>query len=192
MKFFRRRLPHVDIPGAPVFLTWRLFGSLPAGRAFHREYLSSGKVFVTWDSVLDTARNGPLYLRQPEVATIVNDQLANAQTNGICAVHAHVIMPNHVHLLCTPQSSLSEVVRRVKGPTAYEANKILGRSGKFWQDEYFDRLVRNPAEFARIKRYIEWNPVKAGLASSPEEFPWSSATEGGWLEPAQGLSPASD
>ena len=45
----------------------------------------------------------------------------------------------------------------------------------FWQDEYFDRLVRNQGEFDRIRRYIEWNPVKAGFAMSPEEFPWSSA-----------------
>jgi hypothetical protein len=55
----------------------------------------------------------------------------------------------------------------------------LARTGKpFWQEEYFDRLVRNDAEFAKIRRYIEWNPVVAALAAQPEEFPWSSAFAG--------------
>jgi REP element-mobilizing transposase RayT len=68
------------------------------------------------------------------------------------------------------------LIRRIKGPTALEANRILGRTGKtFWQDEYFDRLVRSERERDRIKTYVEWNPVKAGLAATPEAFPWSSA-----------------
>jgi hypothetical protein len=60
--------------------------------------------------------------------------------------------------------------------TAREANRILGRTGQpFWQDESYDRLIRNEKEFERTLRYIETNPVKAGLAATPEEFPWSSA-----------------
>jgi hypothetical protein len=53
---------------------------------------------------------------------------------------------------------------------------MLGLTGQaFWQDESYDRLVRNDSEFERIAHYIEMNPVKAGLAAVPEEFPWSSA-----------------
>ena len=53
---------------------------------------------------------------------------------------------------------------------------MLGLTGRpFWQDESFDRLVRNDTEFERIVEYIERNPVMAGLAATPEEFPWSSA-----------------
>ena len=53
---------------------------------------------------------------------------------------------------------------------------MLGHTGQpFWQDESYDRLVRDEAEFQRITRYIEMNPVKAGLAAKPEDFPWSSA-----------------
>jgi REP element-mobilizing transposase RayT len=53
---------------------------------------------------------------------------------------------------------------------------MLGLAGQpFWQDESYDRAVRNEAEFQRIVRYIEWNPVKAGLVTTPEAFPWSSA-----------------
>jgi hypothetical protein len=63
------------------------------------------------------------------------------------------------------------------GPfTAREGNRILGLTGPpFWQDESYDRLVRDSREFARIARYIEMNPVQAGLAAQPEQFLWSSA-----------------
>ena len=54
---------------------------------------------------------------------------------------------------------------------------MLGLTGQpFWQDESYDRLVRNDTEFDGIVHYIERNPVTAGLAATPEEFPWSSAT----------------
>jgi hypothetical protein len=59
---------------------------------------------------------------------------------------------------------------------AFQPNRLLDRTGQvFWQEEYFDRIVRNDRQFPQIKRYIEGNPVTAGLAASPEEFPWSSA-----------------
>jgi REP element-mobilizing transposase RayT len=88
-------------------------------------------------------------------------------------------MPNHVHVLWTPAVSLPELIRSVKGPTARSANQLLGRAGKpFWQEEYFDRIVRTEDEFSQIRRYIEWNPVKAALVSNPEDFPWSSAFAG--------------
>jgi REP element-mobilizing transposase RayT len=88
-------------------------------------------------------------------------------------------MPNHVHVLWTPQVSLSNLIRQAKGPTALYANRSLGRTGKpFWQEEYFDRLVRTETELGRVRRYIEWNPVTAALAENPEEFPWSSAYAG--------------
>ena len=175
MQEHRRRLPHWDAAGVPVFVTWRLHGSLPAERVFHKEHLSSGEVFVAWDRLLDAGSSGPLYLRQPEIACIVLDQLHKLAAEELCALHAFVVMPNHVHALWTPQISLPELMRRIKGPTAYQANRLLGRSAAFWQQEYFDRMVRNREEFNSIQRYIEWNPVKAGLAGAPEDFPYSSA-----------------
>src|SRR5262245_2233204 len=55
-------------------------------------------------------------------------------------------------------------------------NRMLGLTGQpFWPDESYDRQVRNDAEFERICNYIETNPVKAGLAATPEEFQWPSA-----------------
>jgi len=91
-------------------------------------------------------------------------------------LHAWVIMPNHVHLLITPWVPVSKLLQSLKRFTATEANRILGRSGQpFWQAESYDRLVRNEQEFQRIARYIEMNPVKAGLVAIADQFPWSSA-----------------
>jgi hypothetical protein len=85
-------------------------------------------------------------------------------------------MPNHVHLLMTPLVEVSKVMQSLKRFTAREGNRILSLTGQpFWQDESYDRLVRNQIEFARRAHYIEMNPVNAGLASAPEDFRWSSA-----------------
>ena len=91
-------------------------------------------------------------------------------------LHAFVVMPNHVHLLMTPLVAASQAMQSLKRFTAREGNRILGLTGQpFWQDESYDRLVRNATEFERIWHYIEMNPVQAGLAATPGEFQWSSA-----------------
>jgi type I restriction enzyme R subunit/putative DNA methylase len=90
---------------------------------------------------------------------------------------AYVVMPNHVHLLVRPLVSPDRLLRSLKGSTARAANLLLGRTGEpFWQKESYDHWVRDHAEFLRIRGYIEANPVKAGLVSRPEDFPWSSAS----------------
>jgi REP element-mobilizing transposase RayT len=87
-------------------------------------------------------------------------------------------MPNHVHLLFTPHTNVSSLLCSLKGYSARQANRFLGCTGQpFWQDESYDHLVRGGEEFRRIERYILNNPVKAGLAASAGEYPWSSATE---------------
>lgn len=86
-------------------------------------------------------------------------------------------MPNHVHLLIAPRIPIRRITNGLKGVTARDANRILGRTGRpFWQDESFDHWVRTPAEFNRIRVYIESNPVSAGLADRPEDWLWSSAS----------------
>jgi len=73
-------------------------------------------------------------------------------------------MPNHVHLLVTPQVVATRWLGPLKGFTAYQANQLLGLRGRpFWQDESYDHLVRSDAEFQRIQAYIVCNPVRAGL-----------------------------
>ena len=91
---------------------------------------------------------------------------------------AWVIMPNHVHLLCTPSAGhdLAEIMHSLKSYTSNEANKMLGRKGRFWQKEYFDRYLRNGRHFAKVLAYIENNPVKARLCERAEDWPFSSAS----------------
>jgi REP element-mobilizing transposase RayT len=79
-------------------------------------------------------------------------------------------------MLVTPHTGISAIMQSPKRYTARQANLVLARTGQaFWQEESYDRLVRNRNEFERISAYIERNPVTAGLAPSPEEFRWSSA-----------------
>jgi putative DNA methylase len=172
--FHVRRLPHYTAVGQPVFLTWRLHGSLPVNRCFPAE-LTSGKAFVAMDRLLDTARCGPVYLQRPEIATMVADAIRYRDAKEY-ELHAYVVMPNHVHILITPRVDVSRLMQSLKRFTARQGNRMLGLTGQtFWQDESYDRLVRNQSEFDRIAAYIERNPVTAGLAGSPEEFAWSSA-----------------
>jgi REP element-mobilizing transposase RayT len=89
-------------------------------------------------------------------------------------------------MLLTPHMDVSELLRRLKGYSARQINKMLGCTGlPFWQDESYDHLVRSAVEFRRIGNYIINNPVKAGLAGSPEEYRWSSAAVGGSGDPPQ-------
>jgi REP element-mobilizing transposase RayT len=173
--FHTRRLPHYYSIGQPIFITWRLQGSLPANRSFPPG-TTSGQAFVAMDRLLDNARTGPLYLRQPEIANMVVEAIHYHEREQHYQLHSYVVMPNHVHLLMTPLAEVSKVMQSLKRFTAREANRILGLTGNsFWQEESYDRLVRDETEFQRIKNYIEMNPVKCGLAVTPEEFLWSSA-----------------
>jgi putative transposase len=175
--FYRRRLPHLYDTGQPVFLTWRLHGSLPPNRAFPSGKLSSGRAFVALDRLLEEARTGPFYLRQPAVADLVVEAIHhNAQTLGHYVWHAFVVMPNHVHLLITPRVPLAELTKSLKGITSKRANALLGLTGEpFWQEESYDHVVRNGKEFEKIRSYIEENPVRAGLVVQASEYRWSSA-----------------
>ena len=100
---------------------------------------------------------------------------------------ARVVMPNHVHVLIetVPGHPMSAVVQSWKSFTAKEANKLLRRTGVFWQPEYFDRAIRDERHFVSAVQYIHNNPVKAGLASRAEDWPqsramlWNEKTEAG-------------
>jgi len=164
------------VVGQPLFVTFRLHGSLPTNRAFPSENLTSGEAFVAMDRLLDGARSGPMFLKQPDIAQLVVDSIDYGSEIGHYELHAFVIMSNHVHLLLTPHIDVSKLLCSLKRATARRANLVLGHTGQpFWQDESYDHLVRNDQEFRRIQAYIEYNPVKAGLVTRPEEYPWSSA-----------------
>lgn len=168
------RLLHIYPGDSALFLTWRLHGQSPG--SMPPSQLSSGEAFVWMDRRLDAACDGPTYLRSPEIARIVVDSIDRGVVLGHYELGAYVVMANHVHLLIRPRIAPERILKSLKGATARWANRALGRTGEpFWQKESYDHWVRNPGEFNRIRRYIEQNPVKAGLVSNAEEYLWSSA-----------------
>lgn len=150
--------------------------------------MESGAVFVAMDRLLDEARAGPVYLAQPSLADLVVAALHfNGQHLGHYSLHAYAVMPSHVHVLLTPNVPLPMLTKSLKGITAKRANKSLGTTGRpFWHEESFGRDVRNPREFDRIWRYIENNPVRAGLVNDARQFVWSSAGWAARVPPADG------
>ncbi|MGB9454951.1 MAG: transposase [Bryobacteraceae bacterium] len=126
---------------------------------------------------MDKGAFGPVWLRDARVARVVADALLHGESGRhFYQLRAWVIMPNHVHLLLRPRTALPIITRWLKGSTARQANLILGRTGEaFWQDESFDHRVRDEVELERIARYVEYNPVSAGLSANPSDWPWSSA-----------------
>jgi len=175
--FYHRRLPHFHEPERPIFLTWRLHGSLPANRFFPETSVSSGQAFAAMDRLLDEASTGPFFLRQPAIAGMIVEAIQyNANTLRHYVLHAFVVMPNHVHLLVTPVVPLPKLTKSLKGITAKRANAMLGLTGSaFWQEESYDHLVRHAEEFEKIRNYIDENPVRAGLVKAASEYQWSSA-----------------
>jgi putative transposase len=171
----RRRLPHIYPQGVPLFVTWHLHGSVPHALVPPGS-LSAGQAFVWLDRQLDNPRQGPLFLKQPEIARLVVASIHKGVELGHYELGAYVVMANHVHLLIRPAIPPAHLLKSLKGATAHEANRLLGRTGEpFWQKESYDHWVRDQDEFLRIRAYIEKNPVKAGLVQRPEDFPWSSA-----------------
>jgi REP element-mobilizing transposase RayT len=184
----RRRLPHFDAVRQPQFITFRLQGSLPPHRVFPASSLTFGQAFVAMDRLLDHSRCGPAFLRSPEIVRTVLESIEYGVALGHYQLHSWVIMPNHVHLLLTPEVSLSRLLGSMKAATARRANALLKRTGRaFWQDESYDHLVRSRDEFQRIWRYVENNPVAAGLAARPEDYKWSSAGRPEGPPQAEGL-----
>lgn len=129
------------------------------------------------DSILDRGESGPLYLLRPEIASLVVTAIQHGEQQLLkYQLHAYVVMPNHVHLLITPREALRRITHSLKRFTSRRANELLHLTGQpFWQEESYDHLVRDAEGFERIVRYIENNPVRAGLAKNPNDFPWSSA-----------------
>ena len=178
MPEYRRRLPHFHPSASYVFITWRLWGSLPAKPDLTR-HPTPGHAFAAQDRVLDRHASGPRWLHDPRIADIVAEAILIGEFDRrFYQLSAWVVMPNHVHLLMFPMVPVPVLMRWLKGSTARSANRIMGRTGQpFWQDESWDHYLRGSSQLNRTAAYIENNPVSAGLVCSAERWRWSSA---GW------------
>jgi putative transposase len=118
VNFYRRRLPHWCPEGAPVFLTWRLFGTLPhqAPEVKQASGLpTEGQRFAAQDRLLDVAGSGPRWLQEPRIAACVAETLLLGERIWkIYDLWAWVIMANHVHVLLTPHGEMKKVTRQSK------------------------------------------------------------------------------
>jgi putative transposase len=140
----RRNLPHWQEPARAYFLTWRC---IKGESLTPEERTNTLEALRYWDG------------RKWDV-------------------FAAVVMPDHVHALTQPLAKgegvfdLGEILHSVKSYSAHKINQQRRRSGAIWQDERFDRIVRDDEEFKEKWQYIRTNPVKNGLSQEPEDYPW--------------------
>jgi REP element-mobilizing transposase RayT len=176
----RGYLPHFDGLQLPQFLTFRLYDSMPQEllERWRHEARNDMQVRKKVERFLD-AGHGECWLEHEAIARIVRDALVFHDRKKY-RLAAWVIMPNHVHVLLTPleHEHLPEINHSIKSYTAQRANKILQRKGQFWQHESFDRYIRDLRHYAAVIKYIENNPVKAGLCHRPQDWQFSSASTG--------------
>jgi len=175
-------LPHWQQGSTFLFVTWRLADALP--RAKLNEWAEEKAIWLRfhpcpWDVRTQAAYHerfsgridrwldkgsGSAILRNERYANVVAAALRHFDGDRYELV-TFVIMPNHVHVLFRPIGShrLSATVKSWKGFSAREINRMRGESGPLWQEDYWDRVVRNPTDFTRCILYIKENPTKASL-----------------------------
>lgn len=183
-------LPHWTQPGAKYAVTFRLADSVPQDVAkvwrlerqdIVRRAKEQGRDLTPHEQS-ELARlhsekieaylhagHGECHLRDARIAQLVQDALMRFNHERYDLI-AWCVMPNHVHVILRPLGDveLSDILRSWKSFTAKEANGLLGRSGQFWLDEYYDHLIRDEQDFGRQVTYVINNPQAAGL----DDWPW--------------------
>jgi REP element-mobilizing transposase RayT len=183
-KYHTNYLPHWRAEHAVYFVTYRVYGSLPSF-LFRDIDMHQREIFANAERLqrpltvyeedelealhfrrlaLTKYDQGNRFLEDPRVADIV--AAAFPYFDGVrYTLFAWVVMADHVHVVLQPNNEwkLSEIIDTWKTFTARKSNKILGRSGPFWQREYYDHLVRNDDDLSRCINYTWENPEKAGL-----------------------------
>lgn len=190
-RFRRGKLPHWEVKNGRYFITVRLADSLPAPvvarlQEIHRDLSAieaasdrfialQRQYFQTMEKYLD-AGTGACLLRDAAHATTVRTELL-ALADWNVAVPHFTIMPNHWHALLAPapdcSRSLGEIMKRLKGRTGLQIRAATATSGTLWQREWFDRWIRDDREWEKTVAYIRNNPVRAGLAATWQEHPWT-------------------
>ena len=178
----RGYLPHFESTSVIQMVTYRLADALPKEvvERLRRECEDQGdnadirfrKRVEEW---LD-AGHGSCALNQPECAELVVNAWKHFDGERY-RLHAWMVMPNHVHLIVQMlgDHALSDAVESWKRFTATRINRLLGRKGAFWQEDYWDRYVRDETHYKNAVAYVHENPVKAGLIQKAEGWVWSSS-----------------
>ena len=173
----RGYLPHRDEPRLTQFVTFRLADSFPESLRSEWEHFfkiqDNHERRAELEVYLDKGR-GACHLRRFEVAQLVENNLRGFSGDRY-ELRAWVVMPNHVHVLFkVGTATMSEIVGAWKKHTGRLANKLLGKQGAFWAEDYFDVFMRHAEHERQTVHYIENNPTKAKLVLDPKEWPWTS------------------
>ena len=198
-----RRLPHWELGGSAYFVTFGVVKALeevflPSIKAALRRTTPSPEQTRRASPVLRETCFGPTdrCLEMPPSSQGVGpcpclaemvDRAIRFFSGSRYVLDAYVIMPDHVHLLVRPlyDWTLSKILQGLKGFTAREINRALGRAGHFWQIESFDHLIRNEEDWLDKQDYIHNNPVKAGLVENGYDYPFSSLASRNGARPWQ-------
>ena len=179
----RGYLPHYDGGEIYQFITFHLADALPLNvieswkleLAREKDEQKKIELYKRTEKYLDQGI-GSCYLKIEEIAAHVQKSLLHFDTVRYQLIE-WVIMPNHLHFLLKPIAphTLSAIIHSIKSYTAFNANRLLQRSGKFWQEDYYDRYIRNYEHYEKTISYIRNNPVKAKLCEKPNDWKFSSA-----------------
>ena len=167
-----RHLPHFEQDGKIQFVTFRLNDSLPATyletlrverellRSLPPEELMRGAdQYIAKIDYWLAQGHGECLLKYDRIQQLV-DECLHTYDGDLYLLYDYVIMPNHVHLLILPNESMKKIIGFIKRFTARDINRLLGRQGKVWMDEHFDRMIRSVPDFHIIEAYIQQNPAK--------------------------------
>ncbi len=126
--------------------------------------------------VIQAGSNQQVIFRDDEDYRSFLQWLREASKACKVAIHAYVLMPDHLHLLATPsnEDGLAQMMQRVGRYYVPYYNKKYGRSGSLWQGRFKTSLVEAQRYFLVCSRFIELNPVRSGVMSNPLDYPWSS------------------
>ena len=173
----RGYLPHRDALNLVQTVTFRLSDSLPACVVERLQRVKDEPERRRRTEVYLDAGYGACYLRGTAVAGMVEGALLHFD-GARYRMLAWSVMPNHVHALFEPlpDQSLERVIHSWKSFTVHEANRMLARSGEFWEPDYFDRYIRDEEHYANAVRYIARNRSRFSSAAR-ESRPWEQAGE---------------
>jgi putative transposase len=121
--------------------------------------------------------SGKSLFQTERMTNLFIEVLRSTVRSGRITVHDFVVIPNHVHILMTVpgEMSIERAMQLIKGGFSFRANKELGFRGEVWQRGFSDVRITSEESFQQHREYIESNPVKAGLASTAEEYRGGSA-----------------
>ncbi len=133
---------------------------------------------------------GPCFFREGDYVSYLR-WLDEALTDSGCALHAYVLMTNHVHLLVTPRKAamVPRLLISLGRRYVQYINRRYGRTGTLWDSRYKSSLVHADTYLLACQRYIELNPVRAAMVEDPAHYRWSSFRANGLGRPDPMLSP---